>query len=368
MFFTKVQADKVIGPHIDHVRCAKCHDTGYTLQATIKYLSVDFINLPLMIVQKDYQFSCQCGHHQSPCVKPKHLKELKQQMLPWHYFATKYIGLMLIILTAWYMVGIGEQKRYIEQQVLQNPQVNDFYFVDYHRIDPDSHPLYRYTVLKVTNVEDDKVTALISNVSKSRKGRVYDHIKGDRPMIHGYFSSKTIELTTQQLLDYRQDETLFAARRPHNFYIEGSIVIPVQRPKVYKHQVNMDNQLGIALYRGEEGYLQNYQAAFEAFTRAANANNAAGQHNLAQMYRDGIGTERDLEKALFWFSKAANQGYAKAINAQQALLDVPPGAFSPFNFSPLESKQLKSGRDNLLLTKYSPAVIIDSTKVTIKRA
>lgn len=359
MFFTKIEADRVIGPHIDHVRCAKCHHTGFQLQATIKYLSVEFINMPLMLLKRDYQFACDCGHHQTPCVKPKQLKALKQQMLPWHYFATKYTGLVLMMLIAWYMVGMSEQRNLAELQVLQSPEVNDFYFVDYHRINPNSHPRYRYTVLKVIDVEAGKVTAQVSTVSKARQGRVYDHIKGDRPMIPGYFSSKTLEFTTEQLMDYHQDNTLFAARRPHNFYIDGSIVIPVQRPKVYQHQVNMDNQLGIALYRGEEGYYQDYEAAFEAFSKAANANHAAGQHNLAQMYRDGMGTERDVKKALYWFSKSASQGYVKAINAQQALLDVAPGAFSPWQ---------KSGRESLLLSMYKTAVTIDNTKVIINNA
>lgn len=98
MLFTKIESDRVIGPHVDHIRCKHCHCAGYQLKATVKYLSIDFIHLPLFVVKRDYLFTCQCGHHQKPCVKPKQFKQLVQQMLPWYYLAYRHIGVLLMML------------------------------------------------------------------------------------------------------------------------------------------------------------------------------------------------------------------------------------------------------------------------------
>lgn len=47
--------------------------------------------------------------------------------------------------------------------------------------------------------------------------------------------------------------------------------------------------------------------------RAANHGDRDGQCNLAWFYEDGIGVEPDIEKAKFWYKKSAQQGHDMSI-------------------------------------------------------
>ena len=45
-----------------------------------------------------------------------------------------------------------------------------------------------------------------------------------------------------------------------------------------------------------------YKVALESFERLAEEGNMLAQQNLAVMYNNGIGVEKDIEKANYWFN------------------------------------------------------------------
>ena len=55
---------------------------------------------------------------------------------------------------------------------------------------------------------------------------------------------------------------------------------------------------------------QDYEAAMERYTKAAEKDNGIGLCCLGICYRDGVVTDKDTEKAIALFTKAADQGYA----------------------------------------------------------
>ena len=65
-------------------------------------------------------------------------------------------------------------------------------------------------------------------------------------------------------------------------------------------------------YYGEGGQTQNYAQAMQWLDSAATQNDPVAQNNLAAMYRDGIGTEKNADKVSELYRKAADQGYAVA--------------------------------------------------------
>ena len=106
MLFTEIKSDQVLGPHIDHVKCSACSQTGFRLRGSVKYLSVGLLNLPLFVFKREYEFSCGCGHCQKPFIKRKHLKMLKRQMLPVSYFLSRNVGALgLVILLTFGLLG-----------------------------------------------------------------------------------------------------------------------------------------------------------------------------------------------------------------------------------------------------------------------
>lgn len=66
---------------------------------------------------------------------------------------------------------------------------------------------------------------------------------------------------------------------------------------------------------------KHYDAAREAFRKAAEQGSAEGAYRLGRMYHDAQGMEKDDVQAVEWYRKAADQGYALAQNALGRMYD-----------------------------------------------
>jgi TPR repeat protein len=69
--------------------------------------------------------------------------------------------------------------------------------------------------------------------------------------------------------------------------------------------------LGI-MFRDGLGTLQNYEKAAEWFELSAKQGHDIAQYNLGVMYQDGIGVEQDYSNAMEWLHRSADQGNADA--------------------------------------------------------
>lgn len=78
-----------------------------------------------------------------------------------------------------------------------------------------------------------------------------------------------------------------------------------------------------------QGTRQDYQKAFEWYTKAASKGFAMAQRNLGALYENGLGTEKNLQQAVYWYQKAAQQNIAIAkedlarLHAQQVVVATP---------------------------------------------
>lgn len=69
--------------------------------------------------------------------------------------------------------------------------------------------------------------------------------------------------------------------------------------------------LGQQYLTGEEEARKDEKKAFEFFGRAANSGSGYGKYCLGFMYGNGLGVEKDLQKAVIWYVMAASQGDAE---------------------------------------------------------
>lgn len=78
-------------------------------------------------------------------------------------------------------------------------------------------------------------------------------------------------------------------------------------------------------YKAYEGlsklYIQNneYKKAFIYSEKAAELNNPEAEYNLGVFFENGIYVERDINKAIYWYQKAAQKGHQDAIHNLQGL-------------------------------------------------
>lgn len=67
-------------------------------------------------------------------------------------------------------------------------------------------------------------------------------------------------------------------------------------------------------YRGEYGHPQDYVKAREYLEKAAAAGHAPAENMLGTIYEQGLGVPVDLDLAIHWFRKAAEQGDPKGMS------------------------------------------------------
>ena len=83
--------------------------------------------------------------------------------------------------------------------------------------------------------------------------------------------------------------------------------------QVDKGDANAQFKLGYMYDKGQ-GIKQDYQKAFELYTKSAKQGNDKAQFNLGTLYRLGHGVERDVKKTVKWYTKSAKQGNPDAQN------------------------------------------------------
>ncbi|MBT4888592.1 MAG: hypothetical protein HON65_03450 [Rhodospirillales bacterium] len=76
--------------------------------------------------------------------------------------------------------------------------------------------------------------------------------------------------------------------------------------------VNALSLLGEIYQLGYEGVAINYQLALKYNYGAAIKGDRIAQNNLAMMYKDGLGVQKDHDKAAPWFLAASDQGHSQA--------------------------------------------------------
>ena len=84
--------------------------------------------------------------------------------------------------------------------------------------------------------------------------------------------------------------------------------------KATQHYLNAANQnhtpsmFSLGVIMAKKG---NYVAAARWWLKASQSDMPEAQYNLAKLYSDGIGVEKDLYKAQFWYKKAAQSALDK---------------------------------------------------------
>ncbi|WP_440903588.1 tetratricopeptide repeat protein [Catenovulum sp. SX2] len=227
------------------------------------------------------------------------------------------VGLLLIlscITYSWYAQKIDKEQA---MNWLAQPQVNDFYHADFALMQAkywpdellDDH--YKYGLLKVVAVTPENLGVVRSRYTYSTQRHIIKAIRGDKLILQQYFSSQMFWLPRNELADYFQQQLLYTIDRPiDNRHLYGGIVVLPHGSKLKQRTRDNGkklNDLAIDYYRGESG-VQDFKKAFELFTKAAEMGHTFAQVNLAEMYRDGEGTDENLDKAQYWFEMAAKQG------------------------------------------------------------
>ena len=88
---------------------------------------------------------------------------------------------------------------------------------------------------------------------------------------------------------------------------------------------NIEAQYSLAvLYRNGHGTNKNLEQAYKWFMSAARNNHQKAQYELGMLYKSGQGTTRSIAKAHYWLNKSAKQGNIKAAQQLEIIAFVSP--------------------------------------------
>ena len=91
--------------------------------------------------------------------------------------------------------------------------------------------------------------------------------------------------------------------------------------EVYWNTKQYDKCLDGHLLKGL-GVCQDFERAFYWTQRSAQHGDRDAQCNLASFYEDGIGTQRDMQQAKYWYAQAALQNQEIALQKQKELENI----------------------------------------------
>ena len=131
---------------------------------------------------------------------------------------------LVVLLCAGLMLSSLHDNK-ITKMVVEQPQRNDFFFVDYFAIDDDSDAKYRYVPLRVMEVKGHSLVFKVGNVAQTKRLSPTKHVKADRAMHKRYYRKETLELSLAQIADLYQSNAIYAAVRPRNIFINGWVVM-----------------------------------------------------------------------------------------------------------------------------------------------
>jgi len=87
------------------------------------------------------------------------------QLEPLTALLKQHAELVCFLLIAFFFVGNAFIENREKVRVLDNPQKNDFFYIDYRAIDPSSDARFRYVPLKLLSVDDDTLTFKVGNIA-----------------------------------------------------------------------------------------------------------------------------------------------------------------------------------------------------------
>ena len=271
-----------------------CCDRNTVQYAELKYVKLSFIPL--------FPFST---HYQTQCKVCKSTLEAPKNRISILSIFNKFIGTAIVLFIALYFWQGHQEDIAKELDVLNDPQKYDFYLIDNNRFNKVQSQRAEFVIAKVISANKDAIEIVISNYIYSRKRDLIKAIRLDTLVFDDFFPTKTQFITPAELNALYKEEIVYRVLRPFNYTLFGGVAVrPTMPEKLYKgYNPTPLNQEGIRSYRNDD-----FVEALSLFKQAAEQGDAWAQINLAQMYRDGEGSQADNAQALHWFNEAMKLG------------------------------------------------------------
>lgn len=281
--------------------CPHCQSEHYSLTNHSKILR--FTILPVIPLSISYQRQCDDCGYMTP-VSWYALPTLEMLSIIKYFAGVLLLGYFLIQT----VLGVHQQTTN-EVSYINKPKLFDTYFVHADKFTDTPKRINNLKVAQLVEFDNDNMTFRVGNYTYKYNKDIKIAMRTSMLVQDNYFSSKTMTFRKEQIQQFYEDNSIYKIMRPELYSLFGGFVMHPPKPKPLYTGVKLDkhNQEGITYFK--DGL---YTEALNSFTLSAEGGYSWGQLNLGQMYRDGQGTQKSLEKAAYWLNKATQQGNLKA--------------------------------------------------------
>ena len=149
--------------------------------------------------------------------------------------ATQHVELTVLML---FVVCIALYNSYEIRRtaaIVEAPQINDFFLVDYFELDPTSDGRFRYVPLRVMEITDQGIEFRVGNIAHTTPVSAAKHFQFDRALsLRNFYRVDRLFLPFDKIASLHQTGVIYAARRPTQIYIDGWMVM-------YQHEMRVDD-------------------------------------------------------------------------------------------------------------------------------
>ncbi|WP_105171987.1 tetratricopeptide repeat protein [Pseudoalteromonas sp. T1lg24] len=213
------------------------------------------------------------------------------------------LGLLFFTsLSAYYY--IHNQSKY-QQFLIASLQDNDFFIFSTSQLSGEPKTRFDYAIAKIININDSEVSYQIGSTSYRYKKDLIKAIRLDTLMIDNYFLNEIRTLSISELQTLSENGSIIELMRPTGRYLFGGLVLEEQKMKLIQPTYNLQefNESAVESYQ-----LGDIDTAFALFKKGAESGETWAQINLANMYIDGEGTDKNIGSAIYWLNTAYESG------------------------------------------------------------
>lgn len=229
---------------------------------------------------------------------------------------------LLILLMSFlgYKATQTERSANQSQQYIEQPEINDIYFLDFRLMSDALRPKEKYRLAKIVDITGDIITFRYGNMFYVNQQAAIDGIRYGQLRYQKYLEPKRYDVSTKDVQALWQSGAIYMVKRPVNNELFGNYVsadsanFPSASDHVYipgKREHIAAQSLMKALYNE-----QSLSQAIILLNQSVELGYAPAQVSLAEAYLvqgPNAFYEKDLVKALFWFKQAALQSHKPGV-------------------------------------------------------
>jgi len=322
------------GKQVDNLPCEQCNNDTFNVKGIIKYVFVFLEYLPVFPVTKSVILSCtNCNEIiDRTAIESSLYKSIKKNVFKFYFVLPMYVGLLFFLSLLGYWQYLKHEENTLTKAYIHSPQKNDFYFINYEKINDNIRPTQKYRLGKVVSVNDGLISMIYGGFTYTRSSSLIRDVQGGMTYDARYFNHKEHSFTLDELQNLYADNAILAIKRPKNNRLYGNVVIDsISINRKYSSIAEMHNDRGLAFMRYSH-IASNLENAYKHFSLSSEGGLSKGQVNLSKLY---IGAS-DINKALYWLDKAAIQGNYEAIRLYIEHCNVADGCDKKLFISKLE--------------------------------